>query len=370
MSTQPRTQPRTHVRAQGNELALESQKNEASASSKDSRSQDLGDEISPRELEAIFQAARGEMVVVLGDLMLDEWILGTTSRISPEAPVPIVRLSERRTAPGGAANVAMNLVRLGARVAICGVVGADEAGVDLARELGEAGIDTRGLVRDEERPTTLKTRIVAQQQQMLRVDRESDLPLPVAVREQLQARLQELLSDARALCVSDYDKGLATGDVFSVAVEAAQKQGLFVTGGPKPLNLGCCRGADFLSLNQKEASEAASIKLDSLEAVECAGEALLGQIGARALAITRGARGVALFQKGEPPCHLKAHAVEVFDVAGAGDTFLAAATIALVGGASFVQASETGNLAAAASVRHSGVVAITPQEVARVAQGS
>src|SRR5688500_5904093 len=129
-------------------------------------------------IEAIITAARGRMIVVLGDLMLDEWISGTTSRISPEAPVPVVRFTDRRTAPGGAANVAMNLLSLGAKVRVCGVVGVDEAGNDLARELEAAGADISGLVRDGSRPTTLKTRIIAQSQQQLqqlvRVDREWD----------------------------------------------------------------------------------------------------------------------------------------------------------------------------------------------------
>jgi rfaE bifunctional protein kinase chain/domain len=137
------------------------------------------------DVTAIFEAARERKVVVIGDLMLDEWIVGQASRISPEAPVPVLRLTERRTAPGGAANVAMNLLRLGARVSVCGVVGDDEAGADLARELREAGADILGLVRDPSRPTTLKTRIVAQRQQMVRVDRESDLPFSPISRTKL-----------------------------------------------------------------------------------------------------------------------------------------------------------------------------------------
>jgi D-glycero-beta-D-manno-heptose-7-phosphate kinase len=324
-------------------------------------------DVSSREAAAILETARGRTVVVLGDLMLDEWIIGSASRISPEAPVPVVRLSERKTAPGGAANVAMNLLRLGANVRVCGVVGDDEAGSDLARELREAGADVAGLVRDPARPTTLKTRIVAQRQQMVRVDRESDVPLSRDVLEQLSLQMQRMWVGAAALCISDYDKGLATCGALTAAIQSAHGDKLRVTGGPKPLNLGCFAQADFLSLNQKEASEAASIKLDIMDAVEAAGEGLRRQLQAAALVITLGARGAALFQEGQPVCHIAAHEVEVFDVAGAGDTFLAAATVALAGGASFVEASELGNLAAAASVRHVGVVAVTPEEVCRVA---
>ena len=323
-------------------------------------------------VEDYFAAASDKIVVVAGDLMLDEWIIGSANRISPEAPVPVLRLTERRTAPGGAANVAMNLLRLGTRVRVVGVIGDDEAGRDLARELEEAGADVSGLVCDKLRPTTLKTRIVAQRQQMVRVDRESDDAFSPTLQEELNARLDAALNGAAALCVSDYDKGMATCGVLAEAVRRAQSStrkasGLRVTGGPKPHNMICFAGADFLSLNQKEASEASGLKLDSIEAVEAAGEALRLSSGARALVITRGGRGVSLFQDGQEPRHIAAHEVEVFDVAGAGDSFLAAATVALTGGADAMHASEIGNLAAAASVRHVGVVAVTPDEVRRVA---
>jgi D-beta-D-heptose 7-phosphate kinase/D-beta-D-heptose 1-phosphate adenosyltransferase len=281
--------------------------------------------------------------------------------------VPVVRLTERKTAPGGAANVAMNLLRLGTAVRVCGVLGDDEAGNDLARELSEAGADISGLVRDSSRPTSLKTRIVAQRQQMVRVDRESDAPFSREILAQLHERMENAWDGATALCVSDYDKGFATCGALQDAIAGARAKGLCVTGGPKPLNLGCFVHSDFLSLNQKEASEAAGIKLDTLEAVECAGEGLREQIDAASLVITRSQSGISVFQKERAPVHIPAHEVEVFDVAGAGDTFLAAATAALAGGADFVHASTLGNLAAAASVRHVGVVAVTPEEVRRVA---
>ncbi len=324
-----------------------------------------------------FTAASGKIVVVVGDLMLDEWIFGRAERISPEAPVPVLRLTERRTAPGGAANVAMNLLRLGTRVRVVGVVGNDEAGRDLARELGDAGADVSGLVVDDTRPTTLKTRIIAQRQQMVRVDRESDELFCKNLQNELQARLQTVLQGAAAVCISDYDKGMASCGVLTETIQIARSSNasstrngrpLHITGGPKPSNLGCFAGADFLSLNQKEASEASGLKLDTDEAVEAAGESLRQNCGAHALVITRGGRGFSLFQEDRTPLHIPAHEVEVFDVAGAGDSFLAAVTVALTGGADVVRASEIGNLAAAASVRHVGVVAVTPDEVCGVAR--
>ena len=328
--------------------------------------------IAPDEVARVLELARGRLVVVVGDVMLDEWIIGNAGRISPEAPVPVLKWSERRTAPGGAANVAMNLLRLGARVAIYGVVGDDESGRDLARELRQAGADVDGLVRDSSRPTTLKTRIVAQRQQVVRIDRESDAPIADSVKDELLANFQNAWSDASALCLSDYDKGLATCGTFHHAIQMAQAatsstRSICVTGGPKPRNLHCFENAGFLSLNQKEASEASGVRLDTVEEVEAAGAALCRQIEVEALAITRGSKGVALFARDQTPFHIRAHEVEVFDVAGAGDTFLAAVTIALAGGADYQIAAQIGNLAAAASVRHSGVVAVSPEDIMRIA---
>jgi D-beta-D-heptose 7-phosphate kinase/D-beta-D-heptose 1-phosphate adenosyltransferase len=318
-------------------------------------------------IETLLNQARGRTVLVLGDLMLDEWIIGAASRISPEAPVPVVRFTQRRTAPGGAANVVMNLLRLGAQVRVCGVIGDDEAGADLCRELQIAGAESSGLVADATRPTTLKTRIVAQAQQMVRVDRESDEPLSRDIVDTISARLQTLLDGVDALCLSDYDKGLASSGIMQTALQEAKMRGVLVTGGPKPHNLHQFESADFLSLNEKEAGEAASVKIDSDENAARAGKVLQAQSRAKALAMTRGARGVCLFENDVAPQSVPAHAVEVFDVAGAGDTFLAAATLALAAGAEYLQATTVGNLAAAASVRHVGVVAVTPEEVLHVA---
>ena len=316
-------------------------------------------------LDAIF-AARPTLAV-LGDLMLDEWINGDAARISPEAPVPIVRFSARTLAPGGAANVAANLLSWGAQGRICGTIGADEAGRDLMRELQSSGLDVAALTVCDARPTTLKTRIVASRQQIVRVDREDARAPDDATNAQLYARLPQLLQGAAALCLSDYDKGLARCQSWNAAREMALAADLIVTGGPKPANLDAFEGANLISLNEKEAREAAGFALDSLEQVESAGANLLARAQVKALAITRGGAGVALFELGKTPRHFAAHRVEVFDVAGAGDTFLAGATYALAAGADLNEAVEFGNLAAACSVKHVGVVAVAPAEIRAMA---
>ncbi|MEO6907363.1 MAG: bifunctional ADP-heptose synthase [Abditibacteriaceae bacterium] len=319
-------------------------------------------------VQHILEAAGGRCVAVLGDLMLDEWIMGETSRISPEAPVPVVRFSSRMTAPGGAANVVMNLMSLGAKVSVIGVVGDDEGGRDLARELLENGAQTDGIVRDESRCTTLKTRILAQRQQMVRVDRETDSSLAEDIQHQLQQQIEKRIDEAEVLCVSDYDKGIASSGLVSWAIKLALSKGKKVSCGPKPHNLMAFEGANFTSLNEKEADLAAGFRLYDDQDVEKAGQQLREQIQCEALAITRSAKGAMLFEVDQESRSISAHEVEVFDVAGAGDTFLAAATLAILAGESYGNACELGNLAAAASVRHVGVVAMSQNDLLRVAE--
>jgi len=319
------------------------------------------------DISKILHAASHCTIAVLGDLMLDEWIIGNASRISPEAPVPIVRWSERKIAPGGAANVVMNLRSLGANVSVAGVVGDDSSGHSLVQAMENVGADTSGLVFDLSRPTTLKTRILASRQQMLRIDRESDEPFSDFDRERLEERLMPILERADVLCISDYDKGLVTCGIASRVMATMRENGKRVTGGPKPHNLNCFAGADFISLNEKEAAEAVGFKLSDEDAVQRAGTLLRERLDANALVITRGGKGVLLFEKERSPHAVAGHGVEVFDVAGAGDTFLSAATLALASGADYSAACELGNLAAAASVRHVGVVAVSPEEVLRIA---
>lgn len=316
-------------------------------------------------LDLIF-AARPTLAV-LGDLMLDEWINGDAARISPEAPVPVVRFGARKLAPGGAANVAANLLSWGAQGRVCGTIGADEAGRDLTRELENSGLDVAALVACDGRPTTLKTRIVASRQQIVRIDREDTRAPDDATDASLQTRLAALLEGAAALCLSDYDKGLAHCQSWNQARESALAANLIVTGGPKPANLNAFSGATLISLNEKEAREAAGFALDSTANVERAGAQLLARADVRALAITLGGAGVALFAPDAAPRHFAAHRVEVFDVAGAGDTFLAGATYALAAGADLPEAVEFGNLAAACSVKHVGVVAVSPAEIRALA---
>lgn len=316
--------------------------------------------------QRIIQAAAGRRVAVLGDLMLDEWIMGDARRISPEAPVPVVQFSQRWTAPGGAANVGMNLKNLGAEVSVLGVVGDDEGGRDLTDALTKFEIDVEGIICDFVRPTTQKTRIMAQRQQIVRVDRETDTAWSTEICERFEQQLEQQILQFDVLCISDYDKGLASSGLVQWAIKLALKNGKKITTGPKPRNIDAFRESEFVSLNEKEAGQAAGFPLNDEAAVTQAGLQLREQLQAPALAITRGAKGAMLFEANQNPRSIPAHEVEVFDVAGAGDTFLAAATLAILAGENYGNACELGNLAAAASVRHVGVVAMSQDDLVKL----
>jgi rfaE bifunctional protein kinase chain/domain len=310
-------------------------------------------------LQALASQWQGRRVLVVGDLMLDEYIVGAAERISPEAPVPVI-LCERRTyGAGGAANTAMNLLTLGAQVVLCGVIGNDWAGEKLRAILGEAGIDTTGVLTDPSRPTTVKTRIVAQSQQVARVDVESRMPLNGSLEASLRGIAKELGRDCAAIVVSDYAKGVVTESLCGGLREL--KGQTLLTAGPKPSHLAHFAGFDYLSLNRSEASAAVNNRATSVTEV---GETLSARLEVCGLVITLGGDGCALFCDGRLVAQLPALRVQVYDVAGAGDTFLAALTLALVAGTSFVEAAQVATVAAAAVVRKSGVATTDVTEMA------
>lgn len=310
------------------------------------------------QLQALASQWQGQRILVVGDLMLDEYIIGAAERISPEAPVPVIVCEQRTYGPGGAANTAMNLLTLGAQVVLCGLVGSDGAGERLRSLLTEAGIDTTGVLTDPSRPTTVKTRIVAHSQQVARVDVESRAPLNGSLEASLRGIAKELGRDCAAIVVSDYAKGVVTKSLC-VGLRELKGQSVLMAG-PKPSNLAHFAGFDYLSLNRSEALAAVNSEGSAVEEV---GETLSARLEVRGLVITLGGDGCALFCDGRLVAQLPALRVQVYDVAGAGDTFLAALTLALVAGASFVEAAQVATVAAAAVVRKSGVATTNVAEM-------
>lgn len=319
-------------------------------------------------LRSILRSFGGRRILVVGDCMLDEYLWGKVTRISPEAPVQVVEQVENTYAAGGASNVAANIVAMDGSASIVAVVGQDAWGERLKAELERQGVRSAGIVADPGRPTTVKTRIMAHSQQVLRVDREDRSPLGSAVADLLVERVREELAEADAILFSDYTKGVLTPDVISRVSQAAVEAGKPVFANPKPATLRYYQGLNYVQLNQSEAEAATALSLQDLSAVDEAGERLTQICEAEAVMITLGGRGLALFQRGRPHHHIPVVSPEVYDACGCGDTTIAAATLARAAGADWVEAAMLANLAGNAKVRKLGVVPVTGKEIEDVAQ--
>jgi len=304
---------------------------------------------------------RGLRVLVAGDLMLDEFLWGNVSRISPEAPVPVVEVTGQSFYAGGAANVARNLAEFSQGVSVMGLCGADEQGRMLERLLQEAGMDVSGIVQDPERRTILKTRVVARHQQVVRIDRETRMTPTAEQCGALLARLDEMLPDLDAVILSDYAKGFLTQRFVSALCVGAARLGRIVTVDPSPRNPMLWEGVTAVKPNLKEARAAAGLS-DDAESRE-AGAALLGRWGAGMVLITMGEQGMELFRQGAAPYHTPTRAREVFDVSGAGDTAIALFTLGLAAGATPEESAELANHASGVAVGKLGTATVTPQEL-------
>jgi len=307
----------------------------------------------------------GHRVVVVGDVMLDEYLLGSVKRVSPEAPVLVVDVERMTWAPGGAANVAANIRALGGEVSLVGLVGKDHASERLRGLLEEMGVLTDGLIEDSKRDTSLKTRIIAGHQQVVRVDREQREKPEGASLRKLKDKIAEKLEESEAIVVSDYDKGVI-GQATLDAVRMTRQSGKFFSSNPKPQNLRWFHGAHLLTLNQVEAEAASGETIDSEKAVQKAGKKILERTDADWVIITRGANGLDILGKDGQSSRVPGMPVEVFDVAGAGDTVVSALTLAMAAGSDIGTAARLANYAAATVVRKLGVASAVPSEVAHL----
>ncbi|WP_291270585.1 D-glycero-beta-D-manno-heptose-7-phosphate kinase [Geothrix sp.] len=318
------------------------------------------------QAESLLRRMEGRKVAVLGDVMLDEYLFGEVSRISPEAPVPIVRVVREHAVLGGAANVAANLKALGAEPLLIGTLQKDGAGDRVLSLLGRLGISISGLVLDASRPTIIKTRVIGQQQQMLRIDREESGPREAAVLLGLKDRLDRALSEASALIVSDYAKGAVNETVMEAVREFCAARNLPWIVDPKPAHKALYRGATLMTPNTKEASELAHAPARTDAEVAEAGRAIMAELGLRGLLVTRSERGMALFAPDEDhaaPWMVPTEAREVFDVSGAGDTVIAAFSAAVAAGADWREAAMLANAAAGVVVAKVGTATATPAEI-------
>lgn len=316
----------------------------------------------PGPLHESFPRLAGLPVAVVGDAMLDRFVMGRVDRISPEAPVPVVEVREEEERLGGAANVAANVAALGARARLYCAVGPGEYGERLAARAGECGVDPGGLLECAGRLTTVKTRIIGGHQQIARIDRETRSPLAGPDRERLLARLREDGPFA-AVIVSDYGKGVVGEELMALA-RGWVAAGVPVVVDPKQGNFGLYAGATCLTPNEREAAQAQHETIAGSEDALRVGEALRARLSAAMLLLTRGEHGMVLLREGQPAVELPTEARHVFDVTGAGDTVIATFTTALAAGADPADAARLANLAAGLVVAELGTAVPDPAALA------
>jgi rfaE bifunctional protein kinase chain/domain len=310
---------------------------------------------------------RDRRVLVVGDVMLDEFLWGKVTRISPEAPVPVVEVESQTSHLGGAGNVARNIRALGGGAALAGVVGRDPAGDRVRQALAEAGIASILTPGEAGRPTTLKSRIVAHHQQVVRADRESSADIPAALERLIVERALPFLADGHALVISDYDKGVITAGLLRRLMPRARRRGLPVLVDPKLRHLSLYKGATLVTPNQREAEQAAGFAFRRPGDLEKAGPVLLRKLGCQAVLVTRGEHGMSLFERGQAPVHIETAAREVFDVTGAGDSVIATLALALAAGATLAEAATLANYAAGVVVGKLGTAVASPAELLKAA---
>ncbi|MCM2356541.1 MAG: bifunctional D-glycero-beta-D-manno-heptose-7-phosphate kinase/D-glycero-beta-D-manno-heptose 1-phosphate adenylyltransferase HldE [Geobacteraceae bacterium] len=323
-----------------------------------------------KDVESLFAKARDIRVLVVGDLMLDEYLWGRAERISPEAPVQVVDVVREELRLGGAGNVANNLVALGCGVTVLSVIGADDNGTILQHAFSGKGVDVAGVFEDPMRRTSKKTRVVAAHQQIVRIDRESREPLSREFEEKIAAFLAERANGYQVIMVSDYLKGVLTEGVLAAIIDAGRRLGIPVVIDPKGSDYRKYRGATILTPNRKEAEIATGVRIDSDESLANAADTLLREGGLAALLVTRSEQGMSLFEASGRTVHIPTFAREVYDVTGAGDTVLALIGLVLACGHSFEEAARLANVAGGIAVGKLGTSTVTPAEIiAEVGRG-
>ena len=315
------------------------------------------------KIRAIQSSNKKPSILVIGDLMIDHYIVGSASRLSPEAPVPIVNVKNESVTLGGAGNVVQNLVALGARVTVAGVIGNDVAGTQIIEILTNEGVETHAIIKDDSRPTTLKTRVLAGSHQLVRIDRETVDEVSGTVADELMNILAGYMSNADMVVLSDYNKGLFSPALTQRLITEANNQGKKVIIDPKGLNYEKYKGAYIIKPNRKELAEAAKTeRINSLESLKQAAKVIFEQTGTEYLVVTLSEEGMVILSELTHKL-LPVKATEVFDVTGAGDTVLATIAYFIAAGLTIEEACELANHAAAIVIRHVGSATTTIDEI-------
>ncbi len=309
-------------------------------------------------------------VLVVGDVMLDHYVWGSVTRISPEAPVPVVNVTKETMLLGAAANVVNNIHALGGKASVCGVIGSDEAGSQLSRMLRERGIVTDGLMTVGTRPTTIKTRVIAHNQQVVRFDREDSKYVGGKILKAVIDHVKTVSAHYDAIILSDYKKGMVSGELIKSILRRDSKSakprgssgGRFVAVDPKIGHFDLYRGVSLITPNVMEASNGSSIEIHDEKTLLQAGRALLRKLGCTAVLVTRGEKGMSLFER-KGVTHIPTVARKVYDVTGAGDTVISAFTLAHVSGAKMEEAAVLANHAAGVVVGEVGTAVASPEQI-------
>jgi rfaE bifunctional protein kinase chain/domain len=310
-------------------------------------------------LDLLFQKFNGLHIMVIGDIMADAYILGKVERISPEAPVPVINTKTREIRPGGAANVALNLKALGAKVTLCALVGKDEKGDELISILKDSGIDTQGIIKTDLRPTTVKTRVIAGGQHLLRIDDENDSPTRPEEKTPLSVMALKLVEKADAIIFEDYDKGTLFPELIETVISHAQQKGIPTTVDPKKRNFNSYKGVTLFKPNVKELKEGLGIEVNasSRADVHFACEKVMQTLGVQGVLFTLSEFGMAI-QMGQTFEKVDALPRDIADVSGAGDTVISVATACLAAGCAPSLILQLSNMAGGLVCEHSGVVPI------------
>ena len=317
----------------------------------------------PEKLNARLVAMQGKRIAVLGDFMLDRYLWGSVTRISPEAPVPVVDIDNETEHLGGAANVANNIAALGALPLPIGVIGNDGSGQRLSELIKNAGFPNEGIVVDTDRPTTIKTRVIAHDQHVVRTDRESRHDLAPAMQEKLLHHLEKILPALDAILLEDYNKGVISQPFLSRVIALAKSHRCIITVDPKFNHFFEYQNVTVFKPNRQETEEVIGMKLATATDLERAGEILLQRLQCEHVLITLGERGMALFSQNGAHHVIPTRARRVHDVSGAGDTVIATLTVALASGADILEAAHIANYAAGVVVGEVGAVPIDKQKL-------
>lgn len=301
-------------------------------------------------------------VMVIGDMLMDAYTFGKTKRISPEAPVAVVHVEHEEFRPGGAGNVILNLISLGARVLAVGRIGKDWAGEKLARLLKDEGVDTHAIIEQDNYPTPVKNRVIAQQQQMVRIDHEKLMPLNEEAEKKMIEMLPALIEDVQVIALSDYGKGFLTNNILKALIELAANHKIAVIVDPKGNDFTKYKGSTLIKPNLGEAFAAA--RLNEQAPLELVAKKIFEETLAEWLMITRSEEGISLFNKNGSREDFPVHAKEVKDVTGAGDTVLAMLSYSIANGLSYAEASQLCNAAAGVAIEHVGCARVTLADVA------